>query len=366
MTAGERLRVPASTAALPRAECPPPPLAARGVPRSGILPRLARQGGPTVHRAGARSRRVRANLILGPPDPLLRHPGDERRRLPLVAGGPAVIVVIASDALDGYWRDGGSQRPARWSTSPARVVEQCCWIVFAHLGADRRLGPLLVVTRGIAVGAARHGAGRTAFGPKTTLPVTEWLTASRFMREFYGTRARRSSSSVRRARLPGAEFDPRSPPVAGRRLGWFFVYGSLVLTVARGLPVVFDASISGAAGRGGGRRRSTSRGAWHDRYAPPAPLAVPTCRRPTSRPRHGGGLRRGQHPAARHVLRAAVALSDPARRHFGPRAAAGTCWRWCATPDSAAPAPSCASSGPTSAAGRWRCSPRWRRRRSRR
>ena len=100
------------------------------------------------------------------------------------------IVVIASDALDGYVarrRGSTSDFGSVVDIAGDRVVEQCFWIVFAHLGLIGVWAPLLVVTRGIAVDTLRGLAfreGRTAFGPKTLArsPVTEWLTASRFMR----------------------------------------------------------------------------------------------------------------------------------------------------------------------------------------
>ncbi len=202
------------------------------------------------------------------------------RRLPLVSlAALLMIVVIASDALDGYVarrRGSTSDFGSVVDIAGDRVVEQCCWIVFAHLGLIGVWAPLLVVTRGIAVDTLRGMAfreGRTAFGPKTLArsPVTEWLTASRFMRGFYGT-AKASAfvflTALFGARLPGAEGSILdllfgSGPLWW--LGWFFVYGSLVLTVVRGLPVVFDAwdYISGAAGRGGAKvegRRSKVEG----------------------------------------------------------------------------------------------------------
>lgn len=172
------------------------------------------------------------------------------------------IVVIASDALDGYVarrRGSTSDFGSVVDIAGDRVVEQCFWIVFAHLGLIGVWAPLLVVTRGIAVDTLRGLAfreGRTAFGPKTLArsPVTEWLTASRFMRGLYGIAKAAAFvflTGLFGARLPGAEGSALAFLFDGgplHWLGWFFVYTALVLTIVRGLPVAFDAwdYVSGA------------------------------------------------------------------------------------------------------------------------
>lgn len=166
-----------------------------------------------------------------------------------------VIVVIASDALDGWVarrRGSTSEFGSVVDIAGDRIVEQCFWIVFAHLGLIGVWAPLLVVTRGIVIDTLRGLAfreGRTAFGPKTMArsPLTEWLTASRFMRGLYGI-AKASAfvflTGLFAALLPAARGTPVEAAFGGGPLwwlGWFFVYSSLVLTVVRGLPVVFDA-----------------------------------------------------------------------------------------------------------------------------
>lgn len=165
------------------------------------------------------------------------------------------IVVIASDALDGYVarrRGSTSDFGSVVDIAGDRVVEQCFWIVFAHLGLIGVWAPLLVVTRGIAVDTLRGLAfreGRTAFGPKTLArsPVTEWLTASRFMRGLYGIAKAAAFvflTGLFGARLPGAEGSALALLFGGGPLywlGWLFVYTALILTIVRGLPVVFDA-----------------------------------------------------------------------------------------------------------------------------
>ncbi len=178
------------------------------------------------------------------------------RNLPLVLlAAVLVMVVITSDALDGWvarYRGSTSDFGSVVDIAGDRIVEQCAWIVFAHLGLIGVWAPLMVVTRGVVVDTLRSLAfreGRTAFGAKTMArsALTEWLTASRFMRALYGT-VKASAfvflAALFATRLPAAEGTLVETVFGGGPLwwyGWLSVYGSLVLTVVRGLPVIFDA-----------------------------------------------------------------------------------------------------------------------------
>ena len=177
------------------------------------------------------------------------------RLLPLVLLAVALaIVVIASDALDGWVarrRGSTSDFGSVVDIAGDRVVEQCYWIVFAHLGLIGVWAPLLVVTRGIAVDTLRALAfreGRTAFGEKTMArsPLTEWLTASRFMRALYGIAKAAGFvflTGLFAAQLPAARGTTVEAAFGGGPLWWFgwaCVYLSLILTVVRGLPVIVD------------------------------------------------------------------------------------------------------------------------------
>lgn len=162
-----------------------------------------------------------------------------------------MIVVIASDALDGWIarrRGSTSDFGSVIDIAGDRVVEQCSWVVFAHLGLIGIWIPLLVITRGIVVDTLRSVAfrdGRTAFGPKTMArsPITEWLTASRTMRAVYGIA--KASAFVFLAGLvtdattgQAAVWFFASGPLW--YFGWLCVYGSVVLTLVRGVPVLID------------------------------------------------------------------------------------------------------------------------------
>lgn len=163
----------------------------------------------------------------------------------------AMIVVIASDALDGWVarrRGSTSDFGSVVDIAGDRVVEQCAWVVFAHLNLIGIWIPLLVITRGILVDTLRALAfrdGRTAFGPKTMArsPITEWLTASRTMRALYGIAKASAFVFLTGIVTDAATGNPAVPFFASGPLwyfGWLCVYGSVVLTIVRGLPVLID------------------------------------------------------------------------------------------------------------------------------
>ncbi len=170
-----------------------------------------------------------------------------------------MIVVIVSDALDGWVarRSGStSEFGSVVDIAGDRVVEQCAWVVFAHLGLINIWIPLLVITRGILVDTLRALAfrdGRTAFGPQTMArsPITEWLTASRTMRALYGVA--KASAFVFLTGLVTITGDANFATGSGGEavgifasgplwwFGWLCVYGSIVLMLVRGVPVIIDA-----------------------------------------------------------------------------------------------------------------------------
>ena len=187
------------------------------------------------------------------------------RSLPLVLlAAVLIMVVITSDALDGWvarYRGSTSDFGSVADIAGDRVVEQCAWIVFAHLGLIGVWAPLMVVTRGVVVDTLRSLAfreGRTAFGEKTMArsAVTEWLTASRFMRSLYGAAkfwAFVFLTLLFASRLPDARGTWVEAAFGGGPLwwlGWALVYTALLLTVVRGLPVIVDAwdYMAGTAG----------------------------------------------------------------------------------------------------------------------
>jgi CDP-diacylglycerol---glycerol-3-phosphate 3-phosphatidyltransferase len=178
------------------------------------------------------------------------------RSFPLVAVMAVMIMIVfLSDALDGYIarkQGSTSEFGAVLDIAGDRVVENALWIVFAHLGMIGVWAPLLVMTRGFFVDTMRgvgYAKGKTAFGENTMArtPITRFLTASRFMRAFYGAAkgiAFVFLTALFAARLDGAEGTLYASVIDSWPMlvfGWFMVYASLALTIIRGVPVLIDA-----------------------------------------------------------------------------------------------------------------------------
>jgi CDP-diacylglycerol---glycerol-3-phosphate 3-phosphatidyltransferase len=164
-----------------------------------------------------------------------------------------IAIIFASDGLDGFVarrRKSTSEFGAIIDIAGDRVVENALWIVFAQLGLIGVCAPLLVLTRGFFVDAMRgmgYSAGKTAFGENTRMltPLSQFLTASRFMRSFYGFAKALGfvflTSHFAGNIGPTHFFGTLYSHAWIRAVGWFLVYSALALTVIRGVPVLVDA-----------------------------------------------------------------------------------------------------------------------------
>lgn len=165
-----------------------------------------------------------------------------------------IIIVFASDGLDGWVarkRGSTSAFGAVFDIAGDRVVENVLWIIFADLGLIPIWVPLLVVTRGFLVDGLRSLSlmqGMTPFGDNNMMrsPLTQWLTAGRFMRGFFGWA--KSAGFVFLTGLVAWEFKDTSGTFIGsfygveavRWFGWALVWSAVALTVIRALPVFVD------------------------------------------------------------------------------------------------------------------------------
>jgi CDP-diacylglycerol--glycerol-3-phosphate 3-phosphatidyltransferase len=165
-----------------------------------------------------------------------------------------LIVVFASDGLDGWVarkRGSTSAFGAVFDIAGDRVVENALWIVFAHLDLIPVWIPLLVMTRGFMVDGLRSLSlmqGMTPFGENNMMrsALTEWLTAGRFMRGFFGWA--KSAGFVFLAGLVAWEQKDTSDTFIGslygsegfRWFGWGLVWAAVALTVIRAIPVFID------------------------------------------------------------------------------------------------------------------------------
>jgi CDP-diacylglycerol---glycerol-3-phosphate 3-phosphatidyltransferase len=165
-----------------------------------------------------------------------------------------IIVVFASDGLDGWVaRKRGSSSPfgAVFDIAGDRVAENALWIVFADLDLIPVWVPLLVMTRGFMVDGLRSLSlmqGMTPFGDNNMMrsPFTQWLTAGRFMRGFFGWA--KAAGFVFLTGLVAWEYQDTSGTLIGslysidaaRWFGWSLVWSAVALTVIRAIPVFID------------------------------------------------------------------------------------------------------------------------------
>lgn len=112
-----------------------------------------------------------------------------------VAAVLLTVVVIYLDSLDGIVarRMGqSSDFGALFDIAGDRIVEHVFWLYFAAIGLISLWVPVICISRSFLVDTLRAAAfsreGKTPFGTKSMMrsPLTRWLTASRFMRGFYG------------------------------------------------------------------------------------------------------------------------------------------------------------------------------------
>lgn len=166
-----------------------------------------------------------------------------------------LMVVFAGDGIDGWVArktNTTSTFGAVFDISGDRIVENALWIIFSDLGLLPVWVPLLVLSRGFIVDGLRSlslSEGMTAFGEKNMMrsPLTRWLTAGRFMRGLFGYA--KALGFVFLTGLAAWETRDTSGTFIGslygqdrfRWLGWVLVVLAVVLTVVRGIPVVWDA-----------------------------------------------------------------------------------------------------------------------------
>lgn len=165
-----------------------------------------------------------------------------------------IIVVFASDGLDGWVaRKRGSASPfgAVFDIAGDRIVENVLWVIFADLDLIPVWVPLMVLTRGFLVDGLRslsYVEGMTAFGEQNMMrsPLTEWLTAGRFMRGLFGWA--KSAGFVFLTGLVAWNSLDTDGTVIGsmysaqpwRWFGWALVWLAVALTVIRAVPVFID------------------------------------------------------------------------------------------------------------------------------
>jgi CDP-diacylglycerol--glycerol-3-phosphate 3-phosphatidyltransferase len=165
-----------------------------------------------------------------------------------------IALVILADGLDGWVarrRGETTQFGAIFDIVGDRIVEVALWVVFADLNLIPIWIPLLVLTRGFLVDGLRSASysdGMTPFGKKNMMrsKLSQWLTAGRFMRAFFG--GAKLFGFMFLAGLWGYGLPSASGTIIEtwysldwfRYLGWFLVWAAVALTVIRAIPVIID------------------------------------------------------------------------------------------------------------------------------
>lgn len=161
---------------------------------------------------------------------------------------PLLILVFASDGLDGYVARTFRQTSlfgALFDIAADRIVELSLWMLLAYLELIPLWVPLVFLTRGILVDAIRASeVENRRVEPFALLrtAVGRWLVAGRFMRGFYAT-LKAVAFCWWLLLLPLPELVPALWADCGGPLsaiGRGLVYLSVLVCLARGLPVIAE------------------------------------------------------------------------------------------------------------------------------
>jgi CDP-diacylglycerol---glycerol-3-phosphate 3-phosphatidyltransferase len=163
-----------------------------------------------------------------------------------VAAAVLTLLLIWMDAWDGWVarrRNETSKAGAVFDILGDRVVEMTYWIAFASFGWIPVWVAVLISARGILVDGFRALAlerGMTAFGESSMMrsPLGALLVSSRLSRGAYGFGKAAAFTLVILAFAPGWH------PALKTTLVWLAmgcVYGTVVLCVVRGVPVLMEA-----------------------------------------------------------------------------------------------------------------------------
>lgn len=159
-----------------------------------------------------------------------------------------IIAIFVTDGLDGYIarkRNEATLFGALFDIAGDRIVELTLWIVYADLDLIPIWVPIVFIIRGTIVDTIRSSqskdAGASPFAMMQS-PLGKWLVAGKFMRIFYAVIKAHAFCTLAIV-LPSAQIAPGIWDDFGlyfNGLALFFVYLSVGLCLARGLPVVAE------------------------------------------------------------------------------------------------------------------------------
>jgi CDP-diacylglycerol--glycerol-3-phosphate 3-phosphatidyltransferase len=159
-----------------------------------------------------------------------------------------IVFIFVSDGLDGYIarkRNETSLFGALFDIAGDRITELTLWIVATDIGLVPIWVPLIFIIRGVIVDTIRSSnavaEGMTPFALMRS-PVGKFIVAGRFVRTLYAV-AKAAAFAGLALLQPFPALLPELWSSVGRlitALTYFFVYLSVLLCIARGLPVIAE------------------------------------------------------------------------------------------------------------------------------
>jgi CDP-diacylglycerol--glycerol-3-phosphate 3-phosphatidyltransferase len=159
-----------------------------------------------------------------------------------------IVLIFVSDGLDGYIarkRNETSLFGALFDIAGDRITELTLWIVAADIDLVPIWVPLVFIIRGVIVDTIRSSnAVAEGMAPFALMrsPLGKFIVAGKFMRILYAV-AKAAAFAGLALQGPFPALLPELWSRLGGLLTWltyFFVYLSVVLCVARGLPVIAE------------------------------------------------------------------------------------------------------------------------------
>lgn len=156
---------------------------------------------------------------------------------------PFIIILFLMDSLDGWIarkRGETSLLGSVLDIATDRTMEYVLWAVYTHLGLIPIIVPIIVIIRGTTVDAVRSVGmknGVSAFD-QIQSPLNRFLVSSRFMRAIYGTAKGTAAALLTLAYA--IQFGLPEWFNLVHQVGLLFTWISVIVCVARGLPVLVE------------------------------------------------------------------------------------------------------------------------------
>jgi len=159
-----------------------------------------------------------------------------------------IIFIFVSDGLDGYIarkRNETSLFGALFDIAGDRIVELTLWIVAADIDLVPIWVPLVFIIRGVIVDTIRSSdAVARGVAPFALMrsPLGKLIVAGKFVRTLYAVVKASAFAGLALQRPFPAVLPELWGQIGGILTGltYFFVYASVVLCIARGLPVIAE------------------------------------------------------------------------------------------------------------------------------